>query len=96
MALNNNSVTTFPFPRDIDTFIAFNVHFSKKPIETNLVQSPTVMSLLKDWSVLDANKTLSSLRLALAVIYNLISRGEKILFVRSKTLNCEIVNKFVS
>ncbi|MFP3018893.1 MAG: 30S ribosomal protein S2 [Candidatus Hodgkinia cicadicola] len=96
MTLNNNPIYALS-PRDIDTFIAFNIHYGfHKSAKANLAQSPQVISLSKDSSVLDVNKTLSSLRLALAVVFDLISKGERILFVRSRTMNCEVMDKFVS
>ncbi|MGP1914398.1 MAG: 30S ribosomal protein S2, partial [Candidatus Hodgkinia cicadicola] len=95
MVLNCNSAVPIS-PSDIDTFIALDVQCSQEMIKTDSLQSPLVMSLLKDLSVLDINKTLSSLKLALAIVFNLVSKGEKILFVRSRTMNFEVVNKFVS
>ncbi|MGP1914745.1 MAG: 30S ribosomal protein S2, partial [Candidatus Hodgkinia cicadicola] len=95
MLLNGNPVATLPL-NDIDTFITLNVHYDQELVKTRLSQSPSVMSLSKDLSVLDVNKTLSSLKLALAIIFTSISKGEKILFVRSRTMNFDMVNKFVS
>ncbi|MGP1922035.1 MAG: hypothetical protein ACTS4Z_02190, partial [Candidatus Hodgkinia cicadicola] len=95
MLLNGNPVETLPL-NDIDTFITLNVHYDQELVKTRLSQSPSVMSLSKDLSVLDVNKTLSSLKLALAIIFTSISKGEKILFVRSRTMNFDMVNKFVS
>ncbi|MGP1922746.1 MAG: 30S ribosomal protein S2, partial [Candidatus Hodgkinia cicadicola] len=95
MILNCNSVVSFA-PNDIDTFIALDVQYGQEMIKTDPLQSPSVMSLSKDLSALDINKTLSSLKLVLAIVFNLVSKGEKILFVRSRTMNFEVVNKFVS
>ncbi|MGP1911842.1 MAG: hypothetical protein ACTS5A_01625 [Candidatus Hodgkinia cicadicola] len=95
MPSNDNTISLLS-PRDIDTFIALNVHYDRGAIKTHSLQSFLVISLPKDLSVLDVNKTLSSLRLALTIIFTSVSNGEKLLFVRSRKMNCEVIDKFIS
>ncbi|MGP1911851.1 MAG: 30S ribosomal protein S2, partial [Candidatus Hodgkinia cicadicola] len=95
MPSNDNTISPLS-PRDIDTFIALNVHYDRGAIKTHSLYTLPAISLPKDLSLLDVNKTLSSLRLALTIIFTSVSNGEKLLFVRSRKMNCEVIDKFIS
>lgn len=60
------------------------------------MRSPIVLGFIKNLSVLDVNRTLASLKLALVHVYGAISHGGKILFVQSRTMGPEVVSRFVT
>ncbi len=81
---------------DINTFISAGIHYGGR-IGINRVLFKTIMlGIWHDVSVLNVNKIILSLEAALNLIYNKISKGERILFVGNGSQNSEAIGCYLA